>query len=126
MKFAQCKTIGLRFHASRGSMSVGESQGGLPPDALVEKEPDILKDSQRLIEQYHESDRHAMTRIVFAPCSPFTVSPDLMRESAAMARAYPGVRLHTHLAENKSDVDYSLAKFGLQPRRLCRVGRLAR
>ncbi len=107
--------IGLRFHASRGSMSVGESQGGLPPDALVEKEPDILKDSLRLIEQYHDSDRHAMIRIVLAPCSPFTVSPDLMRESAAMARSYPGVRLHTHLAENKSDVDYSLEKFGLSP-----------
>ncbi len=107
--------IGLRFHASRGSMSMGESQGGLPPDALVEKEPDILKDSQRLIEQYHDGDRHAMTRIVLAPCSPFTVSPDLMRESAAMARSYPGVRLHTHLAENKSDVDYSLSKFGLRP-----------
>ncbi|WP_121967682.1 8-oxoguanine deaminase [Leptolyngbya sp. BC1307] len=107
--------IGLRFHASRGSMSMGESQGGLPPDALVEKEPDILKDSLRLIEQYHDSDRHAMTRIVLAPCSPFTVSPDLMRESAAMARSYSGVRLHTHLAENKSDVDYSLEKFGLRP-----------
>jgi 8-oxoguanine deaminase len=109
------QAIGLRFHASRGSMSVGESQGGLPPDALVENEADILKDSQRLIEQYHNSDRHAMTRIVLAPCSPFSVSPDLMRESAAMARTYPGVRLHTHLAENKSDVDYSLATFGLRP-----------
>ena len=107
--------IGLRFHASRGSMSVGVSQGGLAPDALVEKETDILKDSQRLIEQYHDSDRYAMTRIVLAPCSPFTVSQDLMRESAAMARAYPQVRLHTHLAENKSDVDYSLQKFGLRP-----------
>lgn len=109
------RDIGLRFHASRGSMSVGISQGGLCPDALVEKESDILKDSQRLIEQYHDGDRHAMTRIVLAPCSPFTVSQDLMRESAAMARAYPQVRLHTHLAENKSDVDYSLAKFGLRP-----------
>ncbi|NJM99773.1 MAG: 8-oxoguanine deaminase [Phormidesmis sp. RL_2_1] len=107
--------IGLRFHASRGSMSVGESQGGLPPDSLVEKEQDILKDSQRLIEQYHDNSRHAMTRIVLAPCSPFSVSPELMRESAAMARSYAGVRLHTHLAENKSDVEYSLNKFGLRP-----------
>ena len=107
--------IGLRFHASRGSMSVGESQGGLPPDSLVEKETDILKDSQRLIEQYHNNSRHAMTRMVLAPCSPFSVSTDLMRESAAMARSYPGVRLHTHLAENKSDVDYSLKTFGLRP-----------
>jgi 8-oxoguanine deaminase len=109
------QAIGLRFHASRGSMSVGESQGGLPPDALVESESDILKDSQRLIERYHDSDRHAMTRVVLAPCSPFSVTPDLMRESAAMARSYTGVRLHTHLAENKSDVEYSLATFGLRP-----------
>ncbi len=107
--------IGMRFHASRGSMSVGESQGGLPPDALVEKEADILKDSQRLIEQYHDNSRHAMLRITLAPCSPFSVSQDLMRESAAMARAYAGVRLHTHLAENKSDVTYSLENFGLTP-----------
>jgi 8-oxoguanine deaminase len=107
--------IGLRFHASRGSMSVGESQGGLPPDSVVEPEAAILKDCQRLIEQYHDNDRHAMVRITLAPCSPFSVSTDLMRESAAMARAYPGVRLHTHLAENNSDVEYSLEKFGLRP-----------
>ncbi|MBX2864839.1 MAG: 8-oxoguanine deaminase [Leptolyngbyaceae cyanobacterium MAG.088] len=107
--------IGLRFHASRGSMSVGESQGGLPPDSLVEAEADILKDSQRLIETYHDNSRHSMLRIVLAPCSPFSVSPDLMRESAALARSYPGVHLHTHLAENKSDVSYSLEKFGLSP-----------
>lgn len=107
--------IGLRFHASRGSMSVGESQGGLPPDSLVETEAAILKDSQRLIESYHDNSRHSMLRLVLAPCSPFSVSPDLMRESAALARTYPGVRLHTHLAENKSDVDYSLEKFGLRP-----------
>ena len=109
------QAIGLRFHASRGSMSVGESKGGLPPDSLVEEESSILKDSQRLIEQYHDNSRHAMMRIVLAPCSPFSVSPDLMRESAAMARTYPGVRLHTHLAENKSDVDYSLETFGMKP-----------
>jgi 8-oxoguanine deaminase len=107
--------IGLRFHASRGSMSVGQSKGGLPPDSLVESEAEILKDSQRLIEQYHDNRRHAMLRITLAPCSPFSVSPDLMRESAALARAYPGVRLHTHLAENNSDVDYSLQTFGLTP-----------
>ena len=107
--------IGLRFHASRGSMSLGTSQGGVPPDTLVEKEADILKDSQRLIEQYHDSSRHSMLRITLAPCSPFTVSRDLMRESAAMARSYTGVRLHTHLAENQSDVTYSLETFGLTP-----------
>ena len=107
--------IGLRFHASRGSMSVGESNGGLPPDSLVEKEADILKDSQRLIEEYHNSDRLSMLRIVLAPCSPFSVTTDLMKESAAMARSYQGVRLHTHLAENKGDVEYSLSKFNLIP-----------
>ncbi len=107
--------IGLRFHASRGSMSVGQSQGGLPPDSVVEPEAEILKDSQRLIEQYHDNTRQAMLRITLAPCSPFSVSPDLMRESAALARAYPGIRLHTHLAENKSDIEYSLATFGMTP-----------
>ena len=107
--------IGLRFHPSRGSMSVGESQGGLPPDYLVETESHILKDSQRLIETYHDNSPYAMTRMVLAPCSPFSVSQDLMRESAALARSYSGVRLHTHLAENQSDVDYSLEKFGLPP-----------
>jgi cytosine/adenosine deaminase-related metal-dependent hydrolase len=107
--------IGLRFHASRGSMSVGQSQGGLPPDSLVEQEADILKDSQRLIEQYHDNSRHAMLRITLAPCSPFSVSQDLMRESATLARLYPGIRLHTHLAENKSDIEYSLATFGMTP-----------
>lgn len=107
--------IGLRFHASRGSMSVGESKGGLPPDSLVERESEILKDSQRLIEQYHDDGRYAMLRIVLAPCSPFSVSQDLMRESAAMARSYSRVRLHTHLAETTGDVEYSLSKFNLIP-----------
>ena len=107
--------IGLRFHASRGSMSVGESQGGLPPDSIVEKEPDILKDSQRLIERYHDNSRHSMLKMSLAPCSPFSVSQDLMRESAALARSSPGVRLHTHLAENRADVDYCMAAFGMSP-----------
>jgi len=114
-EIAGLQEIGMRFHASRGSMSLGESQGGLPPDHLVEKESDILKDSQRLIETYHDSQRFSMLRITLAPCSPFSVTPDLMRESAKMARSYTSVRLHTHLAENKSDVDYSLAKFGKIP-----------
>jgi cytosine/adenosine deaminase-related metal-dependent hydrolase len=109
------RDVGLRFHASRGSMSVGESLGGLPPDSLVEDEADILHDSRRVIEAFHDNSRHAMTRITLAPCSPFSVSRDLMRESAELARSYPGVRLHTHLAENKADVDYSLSKFGLTP-----------
>ena len=96
-------------------MSVGEAQGGLPPDSVVEDEADILRDSRRLIETWHDNRRYSMTRVTLAPCSPFSVSPALMRESAALARSYPGVRLHTHLAECKPDVDYSLATFGLTP-----------
>ncbi|WP_198972396.1 8-oxoguanine deaminase [Xylophilus sp. ASV27] len=106
--------IGMRFTASRGSMSVGRSQGGLPPDALVEPEDAILRDSQRLIAQYHDAAHGAMLQIALAPCSPFSVSRDLMRESAALARA-EGVRLHTHLAENDHDVAYSREKFGCTP-----------
>ena len=107
-------TLGMRFHAARGSMSVGESDGGLPPDALVESEASILKDTRRLIEAWHDPSRHAMTRIVVAPCSPFSVSRELMRESAALARSY-GVSLHTHLAENDNDVAYSREQFGMTP-----------
>jgi cytosine/adenosine deaminase-related metal-dependent hydrolase len=106
--------IGMRFHAARGSMSVGQSKGGLPPDRVVEDETAILKDTQRLIETWHDPSRHAMQRIVVAPCSPFSVSRDLMRESAAMARHY-GVSLHTHLAESKTDIDYSREKFNMTP-----------
>jgi len=106
--------IGMRFHAARGSMSVGRSQGGLPPDVVVETEAAILRDSQRLVEQYHDASRHAMLRVVLAPCSPFSVSRDLMRESATMARHY-GVSLHTHLAENDNDIAYSREKFGMTP-----------
>ena len=106
--------IGMRFHAARGSMSVGESAGGLPPDRLVEREDAILKDTQRLIETHHDEGRYAMLRVVAAPCSPFSVSRDLMRESAALARSYR-TRLHTHLAENDHDVAYSREKFGMTP-----------
>ena len=106
--------MGIRFHASRGSMSVGEGHGGLPPDSLVEREDDILRDTRRLIETWHDPSRHAMLRIVAAPCSPFSVSTDLMRESAALARAY-GVQMHTHLAETDDDVAYSLERFGMRP-----------
>ena len=109
------QATGLRFHACRGSLSVGVSQGGLPPDAVIQTEDEILQDTQRLIEAYHDRDRYAMTRLVVAPTSPFSVTQDLMRESAALARAYPQVRLHTHLAENTNDVNYSLEKFGLTP-----------
>lgn len=106
--------IGMRFHAARGSMSVGESAGGLPPDRLVEDEAAILADTQRLIEQHHDHGRYAMLRVVAAPCSPFSVSPGLMRDSAALARSL-GTRLHTHLAENDHDVAYSRARFGMTP-----------
>lgn len=121
--------IGMRFHAARGSMSVGESDGGLPPDGLVEREDAILADTRRLIETYdRDADltrdgrgnpddpdgRYPMLRVVAAPCSPFSVSPDLMRESAALARSL-GTRLHTHLAENDHDIAYSRARFGQTP-----------
>ncbi|HET9919933.1 MAG TPA: 8-oxoguanine deaminase [Ktedonobacteraceae bacterium] len=104
----------FRFHAARGSMSVGETKGGLPPDNVVEDEDAILRDSQRVIEQYHDADRYAMLRIVIAPCSPFSVSPDLMRQSAELARTY-GVHLHTHLAETRDEAEYCQATFGRTP-----------
>jgi 8-oxoguanine deaminase len=106
--------IGMRFHAARGSMSVGESAGGLPPDRVVEKEPAILKETQRLIERWHNPGRFAMQRIVVAPCSPFSVSRGLMRDSALLARQH-GVSLHTHLAENDNDIAYTREKFGCTP-----------
>ncbi len=106
--------IGVRFHAARGSMSLGESKGGLPPDNVTEDEAFILKDSRRLIESYHDPARHAMMRVVLAPCSPFSVTPDLMRESAEMARQY-GVRLHTHLAETLEEEEFCLETFGARP-----------
>ena len=106
--------IGVRFHGTRGSMSIGESKGGLPPDSLTEKESYILSESQRLIETYNDNNRYAMQKIALAPCSPFSVSIDLMRESAEMARSY-GVGLHTHLAENIEDIEYGLQQFGMRP-----------
>jgi cytosine/adenosine deaminase-related metal-dependent hydrolase len=108
------RATGIRFHASRGSMSVGESKGGLPPDSVVEGEGAILRDSRRLIETYHDPGRFAMLRIVLAPCSPFSVSPDLMRESAALARS-SGVHLHTHLAETRDEEAYCRQRFGRTP-----------
>lgn len=110
--------MGVRFHASRGSMSVGESKGGLPPDSVVEDENEILRDSRRLIETFHDADRGAMLRVVLAPCSPFTVSPDLMRESVALARSY-GVYSHTHLAETRDEAAYCQEHFGKTPVEFC-------
>jgi len=106
--------IGMRFVATRGSMSVGQSQGGLPPDSVVENEDFILKDTQRLIETWHDKAHGAMVNVAVAPCSPFSVSRDLMRQSALLARSY-GVRLHTHLAENDHDLAYSREKFNCTP-----------
>ncbi|MGI9422261.1 MAG: 8-oxoguanine deaminase [Hyphomicrobiaceae bacterium] len=108
------QSIGLRFHATRGAMSIGESSGGLPPDSLVESEADILKDCERVIDAFHDPSPGAMSRIGLAPCSPFSVSRDLMRETAVLARD-KGVRLHTHLAENDEDIAYSLETFGCRP-----------
>jgi cytosine/adenosine deaminase-related metal-dependent hydrolase len=106
--------IGLRLHASRGSMSLGESRGGLPPDSVVETEEAILADCRRVIESYHQAQPGAMVRIVVAPCSPFSVSGELMREAAALARAYH-VRLHTHLAETLDEERFCLETFGRRP-----------
>lgn len=113
-QIAAANEMAFRFHAARGSMSVGEAKGGLPPDSVVEDEEAILRDSQRAIEQYHDATRYAMLRIVLAPCSPFSVSPDLMRQSAQLARAY-GVHLHTHLAETLDEAAYCAATFGRTP-----------
>lgn len=106
--------LGIRFHASRGSMSLGESQGGLPPDNVVQDEEAILADCRRVIETYHDPKPYAMTRIVIAPCSPFSVTPDLMQASAEMARAY-GVHLHTHLAETLDEERFCLERLGRRP-----------
>ncbi len=108
------QATGLRFIATRGSMSVGQSKGGLPPDPVVESEEAILKETQRLIEKWHSAKHGSMLNISVAPCSPFTVSEGLMEESAKLARAY-GVRLHTHLAENDHDIAYTQEKFNCTP-----------
>ncbi|MCT8161009.1 8-oxoguanine deaminase [Pseudoruegeria sp. SHC-113] len=111
---AAAQEIGLRFHATRGAMSIGESDGGLPPDSLVEREDAILADSIRVVDAFHDPRDGAMVRVGLAPCSPFSVSRDLMREAALLARD-KGVMLHTHLAENDEDIAYSLEKFGCRP-----------
>jgi len=113
-EIAAAREVGLRLHASRGSMSLGESQGGLPPDSVVENSASILKDSQRLIEEYHDAAPGSFTQIVLAPCSPFSVTGDLMRESARLARAF-GVHLHTHLAETEDEDQFCRQKFGHRP-----------
>jgi len=113
-EIAAASEIGLRLHASRGSMSLSEKDGGLPPDSVVDSEDSILKDSQRLIQKYHDPKPGAMTQIVLAPCSPFSVTTDLMKESAKLAREY-GVHLHTHLAETADEEQFCMQMFGHRP-----------
>lgn len=107
-------SIGIRLHATRGSMSLGESQGGLPPDSVVDSEEAILKDSQRLIERFHDPKPGSMLRIALAPCSPFSVTGELMKQSAQLARHFH-VRLHTHLSETEDEEQFCLEKFGHRP-----------
>ena len=113
-EIAAAMEIGLRIQAARGSMSLGESKGGLPPDSLVDTEENILRDSQRLIETYHDPKPGAQVQIVLAPCSPFSVTGELMKQSAKLAREY-GVHLHTHLAETEDEETFCLQKFGFRP-----------
>jgi cytosine/adenosine deaminase-related metal-dependent hydrolase len=113
-EIAAAKEIGLRLHASRGSMSLGESQGGLPPDSVVDSEEHILKDSVRLIQDYHDHNPGSMLRVVLAPCSPFSVTGELMKQSAEIAREY-GVYLHTHLAETTDEEVFCREMFGYRP-----------
>ncbi|WP_334175061.1 8-oxoguanine deaminase [Pseudoxanthobacter sp.] len=113
-QIAAAREVGIRFVVSRGSMSLGESKGGLPPDDCVEDEDAILADCERVVARYHQSGPGAMTQIALAPCSPFSVTPALMRETAAMARRL-GVRLHTHLCETVDEERYTQARFGMRP-----------
>ena len=113
-QFKAAEDLGVRFHASRGSMSLGVDDGGLPPMSVVQSVEDILEDSERLINKYHSTDKYSMKQVVLAPCSPFSVSDDLMRESAVLARKY-GVKLHTHLCETIDEENYCLESVGLRP-----------
>lgn len=107
--------IGMRFHVTRGSMSLGRSKGGLPPDHVVQEEDAILEDCQRLIETYHDADPLAMVRVALAPCSPFSVTGDLMKKAAKMAREYKNVMLHTHVAETRDEETFCVREFGARP-----------
>ncbi|HLF82411.1 MAG TPA: 8-oxoguanine deaminase [Anaerolineales bacterium] len=112
--------LGIRFHPTRGSMSLGQSAGGLPPDRLVEAEDAILADCQRVIQRYHDPEPYSMLRVGLAPCSPFSVTGDLMRQTAALARSYEKVYLHTHVAETRDEERFCLEKFGVRPAKYMR------
>lgn len=117
-QFEAAEAVGVRFHGARGSMSLGESQGGLPPDRVTEDEESILRDCRRVVESFHDAGRFAMRRVVIAPCSPFSVTPDLMRASAELARSFgpaANVHLHTHLAETRDEDAFCLERFGYRP-----------
>ncbi len=114
-EIAAAAELGVRFHPTRGSMSLGESKGGLPPDSVCDSEEYILKDSQRVIEAFHDTEKFSMCRVGLAPCSPFSVTADLMRQSAEMARSYQKVNLHTHLAETIDENRFCLDMFGMRP-----------
>jgi 8-oxoguanine deaminase len=107
--------IGMRFHPTQGSMSLGRSKGGLPPDHVVKEEDVILKEGQEIIEKYHDASQYSMLRVTLAPCSPFSVTTDLMRESAKLARTYDRVQLHTHVAETIDEESFTMRDFNLRP-----------
>jgi len=114
IQFDAAQKLGVRFSPSRGSMTRGQSSGGLPPDSVVQKTEDVVRDMQRVIEQFHDDSPFSMRRIVLAPCSPFSVDESLMRETAALARQY-GVVMHTHLAETQDEEQYCIEQYGMRP-----------
>ena len=114
IQFDAAQKLGVRFSPSRGSMTRGQSGGGLPPDSVVQKTEDVVRDMQRVIEKFHDDSPFSMRRIVLAPCSPFSVDESLMRETAALARQY-GVVMHTHLAETQDEEQYCIEQYGMRP-----------
>ncbi len=115
LQFQAARQLGMRFAPTRGSMSLSRKDGGLPPDSVVQTEEEILADSERVIRAYHDPEELSMGRVILAPCSPFSVTKELMKESAALARRHPGVRLHTHLAETNDEDDFCMKIYGKRP-----------
>lgn len=113
-QFSAASELGIRMYATRGSMDLSVKDGGLPPDSVVQTVDEILKDSQHVVETYHDASPFSMRSVALAPCSPFSVTGDLLRESAKLARSM-GVRLHTHLAETKDEENYTMERFGMRP-----------